>query len=126
MAVSEQEGRVTVRMTQVTALVLRAVAAGHCYGFDVMEICALPEGAAFAQEDLWIPLEIALEPDVGSLGLIGAARLAEGATIETANVEILSLLMQFVSSTEPQKNWRPSGPWTSWSESAVIPSTPSR
>ena len=56
----------------------------------------MPAGAAFAQEDLWIPLEIALEPDVGSLGLIGAARLAEGATIETANVEMQSLLMQFI------------------------------
>ncbi len=36
-----------VRMTQVTALVLRAVAAGHKYGFDVMETCALPSGTAY-------------------------------------------------------------------------------
>lgn len=41
------ELRVTVRMTQVTALVLRAVAAGHRYGFDVMETCALPSGTAY-------------------------------------------------------------------------------
>ena len=36
-----------VRMTQVTALVLRAVAAGHKYGFDVMETCDLPSGTAY-------------------------------------------------------------------------------
>lgn len=37
----------TVRMTQVTALVLRAVAAGYRYGFDVMEACALPSGTVY-------------------------------------------------------------------------------
>jgi len=37
----------SVRMTQVTALVLRAVAAGHRYGFDVMERCALPSGTVY-------------------------------------------------------------------------------
>ena len=36
-----------VRMTQVTALVLRAVAAGYHYGFDVMETCDLPSGTAY-------------------------------------------------------------------------------
>ena len=39
--------RESVRMTQITALVLRAVAAGHRYGFDVMEACALPSGTAY-------------------------------------------------------------------------------
>ncbi len=34
-------------MTQVTALVLRAVAAGYRYGFDVMEACDLPSGTAY-------------------------------------------------------------------------------
>jgi PadR family transcriptional regulator PadR len=37
----------SVRMTQVTALVLRAVSAGHGYGFDVMEACELPSGTAY-------------------------------------------------------------------------------
>jgi DNA-binding PadR family transcriptional regulator len=37
----------SVRMTQVTALVLRAVAAGHRYGFDVMDACALPSGTVY-------------------------------------------------------------------------------
>jgi PadR family transcriptional regulator PadR len=37
----------SVRMTQITALVLRAVAAGHRHGFDVMETCALPSGTAY-------------------------------------------------------------------------------
>ena len=37
----------SVRMTQVTALVLRAVAGGYRYGFDVMEACDLPSGTAY-------------------------------------------------------------------------------
>lgn len=37
----------SVRMTQVTALVLRAIAAGHRYGFDVMEACGLPSGTVY-------------------------------------------------------------------------------
>ena len=37
----------TPRMTQITALVLRAVAAGHRYGFDVMEACDLPSGTIY-------------------------------------------------------------------------------
>lgn len=36
-----------VRMTQVTALVLRAVAAGLRYGFDIMEACDLPSGTVY-------------------------------------------------------------------------------
>ena len=35
------------RMTQITALVLRSVAAGHRHGFDVMEACGLPSGTAY-------------------------------------------------------------------------------
>lgn len=34
-------------MTQITALVLSAVAAGHRYGFDVMEACDLPSGTVY-------------------------------------------------------------------------------
>jgi DNA-binding PadR family transcriptional regulator len=34
-------------MTQVTALVLRAIAAGHTFGFDVMERCGLPSGTVY-------------------------------------------------------------------------------
>ena len=37
----------SVRMTQVTALVLRAVAAGYRYGFDIMDACALPSGTVY-------------------------------------------------------------------------------
>jgi DNA-binding PadR family transcriptional regulator len=37
----------SIRMTQITALVLRAVAAGHQHGFDVMETCGLPSGTAY-------------------------------------------------------------------------------
>ena len=36
-----------VRMTQITALVLRVVAGGHRYGFDVMEACGLPSGTVY-------------------------------------------------------------------------------
>lgn len=34
-------------MTQITALVLRAIDAGHRYGFDVMEACGLPSGTVY-------------------------------------------------------------------------------
>jgi DNA-binding PadR family transcriptional regulator len=34
-------------MTQITALVLRAVASGHRYGFDIMEACDLPSGTVY-------------------------------------------------------------------------------
>ncbi len=34
-------------MTQITALVLRAVAAGYRYGFDLMEVCDLPSGTIY-------------------------------------------------------------------------------
>jgi len=34
-------------MTQNTALVLRAIAAGYQYGFDVMEACGLPSGTIY-------------------------------------------------------------------------------
>jgi DNA-binding PadR family transcriptional regulator len=34
-------------MTQVTALVLRAVASGYRYGFDIMESCGLPSGTVY-------------------------------------------------------------------------------
>jgi DNA-binding PadR family transcriptional regulator len=37
----------SVRMTQVTALVLQAVAAGHHYGFDVMDATGLASGTIY-------------------------------------------------------------------------------
>jgi PadR family transcriptional regulator PadR len=37
----------SVRMTQITALVLRAIASGHRYGFDVMEACGMPSGTVY-------------------------------------------------------------------------------
>ena len=37
----------SIRMTQITALVLRAVASGYRYGFDVMEACDLPSGTVY-------------------------------------------------------------------------------
>lgn len=36
-----------IRMTQVTALVLLAVARGHRHGFDIMEACGLPSGTVY-------------------------------------------------------------------------------
>jgi PadR family transcriptional regulator PadR len=36
-----------LRMTQVTALVLKAIAAGHRHGFDIMERCGLPSGTVY-------------------------------------------------------------------------------
>ena len=37
----------SIRMTQITALVVRAVAGGYRYGFDVMEACDLPSGTVY-------------------------------------------------------------------------------
>lgn len=37
----------SVRMTQITALVLRAVESGFQYGFDVMEACGMPSGTVY-------------------------------------------------------------------------------
>lgn len=37
----------SVRMTQITALVLRVVAGGYRYGLDVMEACDLPSGTVY-------------------------------------------------------------------------------
>ena len=36
-----------VRMTQVTALIIRAVGAGHRYGFDVMDATGLASGTVY-------------------------------------------------------------------------------
>ena len=36
-----------IRMTQVTALVLTAVARGRRYGFDIMEACGLASGTVY-------------------------------------------------------------------------------
>ena len=37
----------SVRMTQVTALILRALASGYRYGFEIMEVCGLPSGTVY-------------------------------------------------------------------------------
>ncbi|MDH3224287.1 MAG: PadR family transcriptional regulator [Gemmatimonadota bacterium] len=37
----------SVRMTQITALILRAISAGYQYGFDIMEACELPSGTVY-------------------------------------------------------------------------------
>lgn len=37
----------SVRMTQITALVLRVVAGGCRYGFDIMEACGLASGTVY-------------------------------------------------------------------------------
>lgn len=36
-----------MRMTQPTALILRSIAAGHAYGFDVMDATGLPSGTVY-------------------------------------------------------------------------------
>ena len=59
-------------------------------------IGVMPEGFQVSGEDLWVPLVIdSADPDAGSLGLIGAARLAEGQTIEVAQAEMQDLLIRF-------------------------------
>jgi predicted permease len=59
-------------------------------------IGVMPEGFLLSDEDLWVPMVIdAGAADAGSLGLIGAARLAEGQTITTAQAEMQDLLLRF-------------------------------
>lgn len=36
-----------MRLTHTTALVLRAVAAGHRHGFEIMEVAGLPSGTVY-------------------------------------------------------------------------------
>jgi len=37
----------TIRMTQATALILRALATGHRHGFEIMEVSGLPSGTVY-------------------------------------------------------------------------------
>ena len=37
----------SLRMTQITALVLQAIAGGYRYGFDIMEVTGLPSGTVY-------------------------------------------------------------------------------
>jgi predicted permease len=58
----------------------------------------MPEGATLGDEDLWLPISIDMaDPDHGSLGLIGVGRLAEGASMESADVEMNDLLQRFAA-----------------------------
>jgi predicted permease len=65
-------------------------------GIQRRVIGIMPEGFLLSDEDLWIPVQIDPEsPEMGSLQYIGAARLADGATIETAQAEMQDLLLRF-------------------------------
>ena len=37
----------SIRMTHSTALVLQALASGHAYGFDIMDVTGLPGGTIY-------------------------------------------------------------------------------
>ena len=59
-------------------------------------IGVMPEGYAVFEEELWIPRVIDAETaNAGALGLIGVGRLSEGATVESAQVEMQNLLLRF-------------------------------
>lgn len=63
----------------------------------------MPQGFVFSDEDLWLPLEIdSASPDAGSLGLVGVARLADGANIETAQAEMQDLLVRYSEANPDQ------------------------
>lgn len=56
----------------------------------------MPEDFAVGDEELWIPRNIdTAGASAGSLGLIGVGRLADGATLESAQVEMQALLVRF-------------------------------
>jgi len=59
-------------------------------------IGVMPRDFKLVNEDLWIPMEInTASPDLGSFQYIGAARLADGVTMETAQAEMQDLLLRF-------------------------------
>ncbi len=59
-------------------------------------IGVMPEGFLLSDEDLWIPLVIdPVDADAGSLQFIGAARLADGQSMESAQAEMQDLLLRF-------------------------------
>ena len=63
----------------------------------------MPEGFDFSDAELWIPMEIDTEtPSVGALGLTGIGRLAEGATVASADVEMQDLLLRFAEANADQ------------------------
>jgi len=56
----------------------------------------MPEGSAVLEEEAWLALQIDhTSPEAGSFGLIGAARLAEGVTMEAADAEMHELLLRY-------------------------------
>lgn len=56
----------------------------------------MPRRVSVLDEELWLPMTIDRDtPDAGSLGLIGVARLADGATVESADAEMHELLLRF-------------------------------
>jgi len=56
----------------------------------------MPDDFGFAEEEMWIPLEINdIEPGFGNFGMIGLGRLADDATVEAANAEMDRLLPEF-------------------------------
>ena len=60
-------------------------------------IGVMPEGFDFPSEsDLWVPLVIDdADPELGSFGLIGVGRLADGSSVEAAQAEMSDLLVRF-------------------------------
>lgn len=56
----------------------------------------MPAGSAVLEEEAWLALQIdQTSPEAGSFGLIGAARLAAGVTMETADAEMHDLLLRY-------------------------------
>jgi putative ABC transport system permease protein len=59
-------------------------------------IGVMPDDARFGEEELWVPLVIdPANANEGALGLVGAARLADGVTVAAANAEMHELLIRF-------------------------------
>jgi len=67
-------------------------------------VVVMPQGFDFpAESAVWTPIEIDVaNPQMSSLGLIGVGRLASGATIETAQVEMHDILFQLADAYPDQ------------------------
>ncbi len=63
----------------------------------------MPSGVSILSEEAWLAMQIdRTAAEAGSFSYIGAARLAEGATVEMADTEMHELLLRFAESSPDQ------------------------
>mgnify|MGYP002624203344 FL=1 len=74
-------------------------------GVSTRIVGVAPEGVSVLDEELWMPMQIdPAAPEVGSFGLIGVARLAEGQSVQAANVEMHELMLRYAAAHPDEFN----------------------